>query len=618
MPAWRVDRAFDYLVPPALRARVQIGSLVRVPFGHRKVRAVVVALEEKEPGPEELVEMGAPVVEPAVAPGAMTEVLDWVARRYTVPRARAFERVVPARVRVDVTPRPAEAGPDPKRTLAYENGRTLLDAIESGDAGVYVLRPVAGEDRPALITELAAAAVRANDGAALVCVPEVRYGSRVLDGLAEVWPEVALVDTSRSEPERAGAWLSLASGAPLGGGGRAAVLAPCPSLRLIVVDEEHHRSYKEDRAPKYDARLVALERARLQGAVCVLVSAAPTVEAGAGAARSWVSVEPSRHAARAARPIVELCAVPADRAISHELHQRVRSTLREGKRVGLLVPARGYARALWCGSCRRSVRCSRCEAGMAFDRAEGRVRCPHCGLVTAPPSACPACGATEWHYMGAGSERVAEQLAKAFPRATVARVDPGSVGDAGAREAQIYVTTWIGTKEALRPDVGLVGVLNADSLTRRPDFRAAETAHQALAEMAEWAGPASDGGRLLIQTSEPTHHAIQAVARADYSYFLERELPLREELGYPPFSELVKAVAVGPRADELIRSVADACRGEARVLGPMAARVDGRRDPNARELLAKCRDALVVAERLRDILAAVPAGNRLTIDVDPR
>ena len=255
---------------------------------------------------------------------------------------------------------------------------------------------------------------------------------------------------------------------------------------------------------------------------------------------------------------------------------------------------------------------------MTFDRSEGRMRCPHCGMVAAPPATCPACGASDWRYMGAGSERIAEQIARSFPRAAVARVDPDSPDDEAARSAEIYVTTWIGTKEALRPEVGLVGILNADALIRRPDFRAAETAYQVLSEMAEWAGPARDGGRLLIQTSEPSHHALQAIVRADYRFFLDRELPLREELGYPPFSELIRAVAVGPRADEVIREAADACRPDTRVLGPMAARVDGRRDPNAREILVKCPDALIVAERLRDILAAVPAGNRLTIDVDPR
>jgi primosomal protein N' (replication factor Y) len=619
VPAWRVDRTFAYVIPPALANAVQVGSLVRVPFGHRNVRAMVVEVDAAEDESPDLLEIKSLVLDVPAAPPPLDELFDWLARRYVVPKGRAFDRATPGRVRIAATePAPPSNGPEPKVVLGYEGGRRLIDAIEGGRDGVFVLRTLAGEDRASLIAELVAAAVRSDEGAALVSVPEVRYGSSILDGLATEWPGMALLDASRPDAERARSWLALATGAPVGGGGRAAVLAPCPRLRLIVLDEEHHRTYKEDRAPKYDARRVALERARLQGAVCVLASAAPSVESGAGATRAWSSVEPARAAERARRPIVELVDVPEDRAVSHELHERVRSTLRGGKKVGLLVPARGYARALWCASCRRSLRCTRCEAGMAFDRAEGRMRCPHCGLVATPPSACPSCGATEWRYMGVGSERVAEQIARAFPRATVARVDPGSVGDEDARRADVYVTTWIGTKESLRPEVGLVGVLNADALIRRPDFRAAETGYQALAEMAEWAGPASEGGRLLIQTSEPSHHALQAIVRADYGYFLDRELPLRDELGYPPFSELIKAVAIGPKADEIIRAVADACRPDARVLGPMAARIDGKRDPNAREVLAKCPDATVVAERLRDILAGVPGGNRLTIDVDPR
>ena len=618
VPAWRVDRTFDYVVPAALSERVRVGALVRVPFGHRKVRGVVVGLERVSNPGEDLTEIISAVFDVPIAPPPMPELVDWLARRYTTPRARAFERVVPARVRVSAAVGARGDGPEPKRLVEYEGGRALLDEVERGGAGAWLVRSAPGEDRAAIVAELVAASTRCDAGTALVCVPEVRYGSLTIDRLQSSWPDLARVDSSQPESVRAAAWLSLASGAAVGAGGRSAVLAPAPELRLLVVDEEHHRSYKEERAPKYDARKVALERARLQEAVCVLISSAPTVESGAAALTGSVkSVAPSREMSRAARPIVELVTVPDDRSLSHELHDRVRSTLREGKRVGLLVPARGYARALWCANCRRSVRCPRCEAGMAFDRSEGRVRCPRCALVIAPPSRCPSCDATEWRYMGAGSERLAEQIALAFPRARVARVDPDSVDEAGAREADIYVTTWIGTKEVLRPEVGLVGVLNADALVRRPDFRAAESAYQALSEMAEWAGPASEGGRLVVQTSEPRHHSIQAIARGDYDFFLERELPLREELGYPPFSELVRAAAVGPAADEVIRRVHDACGDDATVLGPMAGRIEGRRDPNARELLAKCRDALVVAERLRDILASVPPGNRLTIDVDP-
>jgi primosomal protein N' (replication factor Y) len=163
-----------------------------------------------------------------------------------------------------------------------------------------------------------------------------------------------------------------------------------------------------------------------------------------------------------------------------------------------------------------------------------------------------------------------------------------------------------------------VGVLDADVLIRRPNFRAAEAAYHALAEMSEWAGPANAGGRLVIQCTDPAHHAVQAIVRADHDYFVEHELALRMELGYPPYSELIKATAVGPAAEDLIERSAGAARSAgATVLGPITVRephVEG----EARQVLLKCSDARAVAAELRDILVGAPKGSRLRIDVDPR
>jgi primosomal protein N' (replication factor Y) len=222
--------------------------------------------------------------------------------------------------------------------------------------------------------------------------------------------------------------------------------------------------------------------------------------------------------------------------------------------------------------------------------------------------------------VGAGSERLAEQLAATFPRASVARVDPDVLAAAPkdvieAPSADIYVTTWIGTKEVLRPDVSMVVVLDADALIRRPDFRASERAYQALAEMAEWAGPAETGGRLLIQTTEPAHHAVQAVVRADYGFWLRRELAQRAELGYPPFAELVKVTASGAGSETLIAEAAAVGRAAgARVLGPIRIRSGA----SAHQILIKARDATEVATGLRPLAARAPSGARLRIDVDPR
>jgi primosomal protein N' (replication factor Y) len=198
-------------------------------------------------------------------------------------------------------------------------------------------------------------------------------------------------------------------------------------------------------------------------------------------------------------------------------------------------------------------------------------------------------------------------------------VDPDELenADGRAEDADIYVTTWIGTKPELRPSVSLVAVLDADALVRRPDFRSAESAYQALAAMAEWAGPAEQGGRLMVHTGDPTHHAIQAVARADYRYFFERELEQRRELGYPPFAELVRAVATGGRAGEVIERAVSAARSAgAQVLGPIR-KPSTAKGTNPVEILIKSPDAEEVAGALRPVLASVTRGNSLRLDTDP-
>lgn len=616
VPAWRVDRVYTYSVPEKLAGKLTTGSLVRVPFGGRTVRAIVVE-EEGSPGAETILDVKALIVEEPLTPPPLDRLVAWVADRYVTPRSICLSRSIPPRVRVKVPPaEPLAGGPAPSSLTRLQGGEALAAAIGRGDAGTWVVRPVASQDRGPLIAELVAAAA---GGAALVVVPEVRYGAPTLDSLAEVWPEAARVDSSEADADRARAWLRLARGHGLGLGGRATLMAPASNLRLVVVDEEHHRSYKEDRSPRYDARRVAVERARLHGAICVLVSPTPSVESGHRAAtREWGSVVPTRADRRSARPVVEMVGKPADRAFSHELHERMADVLRDGHRVALLVPRRGFARSLWCAACRRSLRCPRCEAGVAFDRSPRRVRCPRCGFTSPPPDTCPSCAGTEWRYLGAGTERLADQLAKSFPRATVGRVDPENVAAPEGTAPDVYVTTWIGTKPVLRPDVSLVGVLDADALLRRPDWRAAEEGYQALAAMAEWAGPAGDGGRLVLQTEEPGHHAIQAVVRGDYDFFLGRELEARRELGYPPFSELVKLTARGPAAADLMREAAEVCRSAgARVLGPITARPPGA-DEDELQTLVKCADAHAVTPGLRGILARAPAGSRLRVDVDPR
>ena len=628
VPAWSVDRTFDYAVPDDLALKVAVGSLVRIPFGGRTVRGVVTELgriqPERELEPVKSVQLPATVV-----PAPMPELFRWMAQRYIVPQAKTFEKAVPPRVRVkQLAPGSLRPGRSDPVVATYQGGPELLQAIASGERGTWSLRTLPATARGPLIAELIAAVPAG--GAALVLVPEVRYGSEVLDDISIEQPDLIRLDSAEDDMERSHAWMRMATGHPLGAGGRAAVFAPAPDLKLIVVDEEHDQTYKEDRSPRYDARLVAIERARLQGAVCILVSATPSLGLTMNDDMRIMKVTPDRHTIRAARPVVELVQVPEEGGLSPELHARARDALRNGRSVALLAPSTGYARALWCATCRRSVRCPRCEAGLAYDRQATEVRCPRCRFTGSPPDVCPSCSSADLRFMGRGSERYAEQLRKAFPRVPVFHMDRAGAESAAKRNWEgtgVYLSTWFGTKAELRPPVSLVGVLDADALIRRPDFKAAEQAHQALVAMAGWAGPASEGGRLVIQTDEPNHHALQAVVRADYDFFAQRELEQRLELGYPPFKELVKVSAAGPATDDLIATIVGVGRDlGARVLGPidapfpMGSRGEGGTGERlmGRQLLIKCTSAQEIATHLRDILPGVPRGTRLRVDVDPR
>jgi primosomal protein N' (replication factor Y) len=601
VPAWRLDRAFDYEIPHAMVERVRVGVLVRVPLGHRRVRGIVVSVHRQQGSERALEPIAAVVLDTPICPPPLTKLAEWIARRYVAPAGLALARFVPPRVRAKGAESDVGSGPEPRTVARYTGGTELLDALAGATPGAWCFRCLPTADRGRLIAEL----VGATKSAGIVVVPEVRFGSEIVDRLSDLVPGLVRVDSAVSDGERAAGWIAMGRGHRLAAGGRAAVLAPAPDLGLIVVVDDDHPSLKDERSPRFEARRVAMERARLQEGICVILGATPSLEV-AGRARSGDLgyVRPQREDERAARPVVEVVEPPEDRALSRPLFFRIRDALSRGERVGILAPARGYARALWCAACRQSLRCPVCERGLFVDPQ--RVRCARCGFTAKPPDVCPSCGGMEWKAVGAGSERLAEQLQAMFPRTRVARGD-----DTGVRvDADLYVTTWAGTKPEVRPRVSLVGVLDADALLRRPDWRAAEAAHAALVEMGAWAGPADRGGRLVVQSSESAHHAIQAVVRADYEFFAERELQTRRELGYPPYSELIRAT--GPRA--VIEEASAACRHMgARVLGPIPA------PPPASgfEILVKCTDAMPVADRLRGILAA-KSDAKLRVDVDPR
>jgi primosomal protein N' (replication factor Y) len=422
-----------------------------------------------------------------------------------------------------------------------------------------------------------------------------------------------------------------------------------PDLGLVIVDEEHDASFKQEEGVRYHARDMALLRAHRVRAAVVLGSATPSLEAVELVRRGKLTelTLPDRAFAEASLPaitLVDLRRIGAgptgDRLLSLPLHRAIEGTLAAGEQVILFLNRRGFAPSVVCGACGMVETCKACSVALTYHRGRGAgVRCHYCDFRGPLPEACSACGAPALELEGLGTERLEDTVAAAFPSARVARLDRDVAAGARsetilarmrAREIDILVGTQMVTKGHDLPDVTLVGVLNADTALSLPDFRASERGFQLLVQVAGRAGRRERPGRVLIQTRTPEHPAIQYAAQHDVRGFWARELFDRREVGYPPFSRLallrLDALDEGAARDAasklaaIARTSKEALARRVEVLGPSAAplaRLRGR---------FRFRVMLRAADRgpLRSVLATVRAAMvrvdrrvRAVIDVDP-
>lgn len=490
------------------------------------------------------------------------------------------------------------------------------------------------------------------DRGALVLVPEIALTPQLLGRFrARFGNAVALLHSGLAPADRHQMWRQLREGQlRVAIGARSALFAPVPNLGLVVVDEEHDSSFKQEEGVRYHARDMALWRAHRAGAVTVLGSATPSLEAVALVQRGKLAEVrlPERAHQRAELPAVEtidlkrMGAGPSGhRLLSLPLHRALEQALAAGEQAIVFLNRRGFSPSVICESCGHVVSCRSCSVALTYhQRGGGRLRCHYCDFSAPLGERCDECGAGPLGLEGLGTEKLEGAIAEAFPAARVGRLDrdvaAGARSEAVLRrmrhgEIDILVGTQMVTKGHDLPRVTLVGVVNADAALSLPDFRAAERGFQLLVQVAGRAGRHDRRGRVLIQTRDPAHPAIQFAATHDVSGFLEHELRDRREVGYPPFVRLA-LLRVSDRREEQARQAAARLAAAARrcrevserqvdVLGPAAApiaRLRGRY--RFRVLLrAEHRPALravlhQVASRLRKLQ---DRRTRAVIDVDP-
>jgi primosomal protein N' (replication factor Y) len=479
-------------------------------------------------------------------------------------------------------------------------------AIAAGDPTPLLLDGVTGGGKTAIYVEAIAASLD-RGRRALVLVPEIAMAIPLVDRLrADLAARVALVHSGLGDGERADEWRRIRSGdVDIVVGTRLAVLAPLTDVGLVVVDEEHEGAYKSDRTPRLQARDTALRLAGLAGAAAVIGSATPAVDS-IGRARDGTYrrvVLPARPAG--SRPTIEVVDLRAELRegnrglLSVELSRALAALdLEAGDQAILVINRRGTASVVLCRDCGHVQACPECERPLVYHQAGATLRCHHCGRATPIASRCPACGSPRLRYLGGGTERVEREVREQFPALRVGRLDRDIVERRGAAErvidafAERRLDVLVGTSLVAKgidvPSVTLVGVVSADVALNLPDERAAERTYQLLAQAAGRAGRGDRPGRAIIQSYQPDHPAIRAVAEDDAETFYDAELDLRRRFGSPPFGRLVKlTVGLADRADaeRAASAMADdlrrraAARGLAiAVVGPAPAYVARRAD----------------------------------------
>ena len=455
----------------------------------------------------------------------------------------------------------------PTKPLPLNDEQSVALGAVSSSTKPVLLFGVTGSGKTEVYLQAIAKELAAGRGA-IVMVPEISLTPQTVRRFASRFcNKVAVLHSALSEGERYDEWHRIRSGdARVVVGPRSAVFAPVRDLGLIVVDEEHDPSYKQDDNPRYNARDAAVLRGKIEGARVVLGSATPSLETWHNVSLGkYALAEIKSRAGSGTLPAVRLVDMSAPRResasgaiFSAELLDAVKLRIDRREQTILFLNRRGYSRSVTCAVCGAAVGCPECSLPYTYHRADDCCRCHVCGGWIPTPKVCPACGASALEYKGIGTQRAEAALAKCFPRAKILRMDADSTSRRNSHddilsafrrgEADILLGTQMIAKGLDFPNVTLVGVLSADSSLNMPDFRASERTFQLLAQVSGRAGRAELPGEVVIQSYDPSAPAIVAAARGDFAAFAREELSVREECFFPPFCHLA---AVNLRSKDL-------------------------------------------------------------------
>jgi len=675
-----INREFDYMIPAQWTGQIIPGIRVKVPFGKRNVLGTVIEIKENTGSSEHdlksIIEL---VGSSAVLSPALMQLANWMATYYLAPLDLVLRTLTPAVVQKRNSIRAKKAVLDPEleeasASLVPTEPLPLTSQQKEAVDKILATR-LTDQPKPILLfgitgsgkTEVYLQAMDRvlQDGkGAILLVPEIaltpqtvdrlraRFSKRVQDSVqgvvrVEKGGLLAVLHSGLSEGERFREWQRIRSGeARLVVGARSAVFAPVKELGLIIVDEEHEHTYKQEESPRYQARDVAVMRGHFEKSVVVLGSATPSLESFQNGLSGKYEIcrMPERVDTRKLPKIAvvdmrqEILRQKGLCIFSQSLKSAIQLRLERGEQTILYLNRRGYASSMICKKCGYVAMCPECSVSLSYHRSEQKLKCHFCGLHQEAPTKCPQpdCRDPSIRYSGLGTEKLEEAVRKFFPHANVARMDSDTMTRRNDYErtllrfkmgkTDILLGTQMIAKGLDFPRVTLVGIIYADVGLHLPDFRSGERTFQQITQVAGRAGRGDISGEVVVQTFTPTHSAIRFGRQQDFEGFFKDEIQFRKTLHYPPFNHLTKIECSSKQsskaeftAEQILKSLQTRIGSSLRALGPAPAPFQKLRGQFRFQLLLRDGRKKEIKEALQKILAEMPRKGdvKVIIDVDP-
>jgi len=536
-----------------------LGRRVVAPFGRREATGYVVGESEScDLPPEQLKRILRCLDEEPLFDEKSIDLARWLAGMYFCGQGEALAAMLPQAKRESSKGSSIEVEEfeidDQPLALSSEQS-SALERITQSRSGVDYLYGLTGTGKTEVFLQ-AAEATMAEGRGVIYLVPEIALTGQVIEAAARRFgADCAVLHSRLTSSRKLAEWRRILRGdARVVVGARSAVFAPVRDLGLIVIDEEHEPSYKSSSAPRYHARQVAMRRGATEGSRVVMGSATPSVEAWSLMQSGAIGRLPlTKRLAGGAPPGVRIVDMRLESGpISRALAESVRASHAEGRQSILFLNRRGFSYFFRCGSCGAELRCPNCSVALTYHKDRDSLVCHYCGYRAAPPKVCPECRSLDVGWAGFGTERVEEEAARLFPDMRIRRLDADSTSKVGELEAalgdfregraDILLGTQMVAKGLNFPRVKTVGVVLADTSLNLPDFRAAERTFSLVVQVAGRAGRFTPDGEVLLQTYRPDSAVIRLAAAADAENFYRLELDARRELGFPPFTRLVRVV----------------------------------------------------------------------------